>query len=226
MTSNVVTPVPDDDLANLEEIEREMKNLGMMTSPSPPAFDEYPESPSDGMHRNTSTGSSASTGGGAVNRQYTPVTKDGNLNSRAGEFWFPESRNCSCCNGFKHGCGCRRPGVSSCLACGDPSAPGPGPASQPYRKGPTGGTAGPQGGGAPGAPPSAPQYCKFETSPGGCRFAASCRFLHRSPPPAACPPAAPYARNSYAGGHAGPKPCMYFARGNCQYGASCRFAHV
>ena len=45
---------------------------------------------------------------GAVPRQ------NGVLSVHAKEFWFPESRNCSCCKGFKHGCECCVGGVDTC----------------------------------------------------------------------------------------------------------------
>ena len=32
----------------------------------------------------------------------------------AGEFWFPPSRNCSCCKGFKYGCECTNDGEWDC----------------------------------------------------------------------------------------------------------------
>ena len=43
-----------------------------------------------------------------------PTTKSGALGTHANEFWFPECRNCPCCRGFKHGCKCRTPQVTSC----------------------------------------------------------------------------------------------------------------
>ena len=40
----------------------------------------------------------------------------GKLSTHAAEFWFPESRNCTCCKGFKHGCECcKKPSVDTCL---------------------------------------------------------------------------------------------------------------
>lgn len=46
-----------------------------------------------------------------------PTTAGGGLSSLANEFWFPESRNCSCCKGYKHGCKCR---VGTVDVCQDP----------------------------------------------------------------------------------------------------------
>ena len=51
-----------------------------------------------------------------------PVGKDGNLSALAGEFWFPECRDCVCCQGFKHGCACCK--NNGALQCTDPSCGG------------------------------------------------------------------------------------------------------
>jgi len=40
--------------------------------------------------------------------------QNGKLSQFAGEFWFPECRNCPCCKGFKHGCVCCKSGVDTC----------------------------------------------------------------------------------------------------------------
>jgi len=42
----------------------------------------------------------------------------GVLSSKAAEFWFPECRECTCCNGFKHGCKCCTGGLTSCSCAG------------------------------------------------------------------------------------------------------------
>ena len=71
------------------------------------------------MHRarNSSNGGS-SRGGGASSGSYLPAgavpRQNGVLSVHAKEFWFPESRNCSCCKGFKHGCDCCTGGVDTC----------------------------------------------------------------------------------------------------------------
>lgn len=41
-------------------------------------------------------------------------SQNGVLSKHAAEFWFPECRNCPCCNGFKHGCQCCKGGVNTC----------------------------------------------------------------------------------------------------------------
>ena len=58
--------------------------------------------------------------------------QDGVLSPRAAEFWFPESRDCACCSGYKHGCACCMGATKSCRQCGGavsaPAAP-PAPVS-------------------------------------------------------------------------------------------------
>lgn len=41
-------------------------------------------------------------------------SQNGVLSARAAEFWFPECRDCTCCNGFKHGCKCCKSGKVEC----------------------------------------------------------------------------------------------------------------
>ena len=130
-------------------------------------------------------------GGGGVG----PVTYT-DLPPHADEFWFPESRNCTCCNGYKHGCQCcAKEGMRSCKCAPStgPTTRNPPPAAapvaaasggwQPAAPGPgTGGGRGYGGGGGGGGGGRGggrgPQMCRFFTSPGGCRFGDSCRFSH------------------------------------------------
>jgi hypothetical protein len=163
-------------------------------------------------------------------------SQNGKLSSHAHEFWFPECRNCPCCKGFKHGCDCcKASGVDTCknascidgvfesqvnaeLATRSANAPpAPAPAAAP--------AANTKPSGMIVTPPAGPaEFCKYEKTPGGCRFGAGCRFVHANPPAAN----AGYGGNAYppAGGNTGgATKCSYFARGNCQYGDNCRFAH-
>ena len=62
-----------------------------------------------------------SAGGAATNRSSvllppgaTPITQSGALDAKAGEFWFPECRNCACCEGYKYGCKCLNSDVHVC----------------------------------------------------------------------------------------------------------------
>merc|ERR1712238_503781 len=41
----------------------------------------------------------------------------------AAEFWFPECRECSCCQGFKYGCKCAASNGGSCTCSADDDAP-------------------------------------------------------------------------------------------------------
>ena len=98
------------------------------------------------------------------------------LAHHAAEFWFPECRNCQCCNGYKHGCTCSPSHGGVCRCSGgslQPSAPGPTHSGGPGRGAGRGGS-GRGGRGGRGGKAS----CKFFMSPAGCRFADSCRFAH------------------------------------------------
>uniref|UniRef100_A0A7S3LEX0 C3H1-type domain-containing protein n=1 Tax=Amphora coffeiformis TaxID=265554 RepID=A0A7S3LEX0_9STRA len=92
------------------------------------------------------------------------------LPPHAEEFWFPECRNCACCNGYKHGCSCcTTQGMQSCscvIRGGTPSA-------MVAPSHPTAASSSPP----PKQKKQAP-LCKFFTSPGGCRFGDKCRFAH------------------------------------------------
>ena len=73
------------------------------------------------MHRArpiSSTSGNSRGGGGTSSGSYLPAgavpRQNGVLSVHAKEFWFPESRNCSCCKGFKHGCDCCAGGVDTC----------------------------------------------------------------------------------------------------------------
>ena len=121
------------------------------------------------------------------------------LPPHADEFWFPECRDCACCNGYKHGCQCcAKQGMRQCKCVGPsctpappqqqqpppaqggwmPAAPGPG--SGNYNPG---GRGGPnhyggrgRGGGRGGRGP--PPKCRFFFTNTGCRFGDNCRFSH------------------------------------------------
>jgi hypothetical protein len=67
--------------------------------------------------------------------------------------------------------------------------------------------------------------CKFESSPGGCRFGSSCRFKHSTPGAVGGYTAGPSSSSGAGAASGGKAPCMYFARGNCQNGDKCRFGH-
>ena len=102
------------------------------------------------------------------------------LLKHANEFWFPESRDCVCCAGFKHGCRCAAAHGGVCASCSTGSLPspssslqaaaqaGPPPPQQQYQS---------SNARAP-TPQEGQQICKFFRSPGGCRFGDMCRFSH------------------------------------------------
>lgn len=76
------------------------------------------------------------------------------LVKHAAEFWFPECRDCTCCNGYKFGCPTCCPTNEYCLACCGDQPP---PSTQAKKKAP---------------------LCQFYKSPSGCRFGNNCRFAH------------------------------------------------
>lgn len=100
------------------------------------------------------------------------------LARHANEFWFPESRDCTCCKGFKHGCQCATTFGDACRVC----STGPLPSPAMSLQSPSGGRATPvsHSSAGRGAGQSRRQVCKFFNSPGGCRFGDSCRFVHPS----------------------------------------------
>lgn len=110
------------------------------------------------------------------------------------EFWFPEARDCTCCQGFKYKCACVSSKSLTC--CADPLCQkgGPGaPSAEPARSLPdladgelvveapsdTEGEAPAPAARRPGpaAAPGGAKMCHFFQQ-GNCRFGASCRFSH------------------------------------------------
>ena len=187
----------------MAELEREMEKHEDESNSAP-------SSPSGGSRANGGEAAAAPRSRATLPEGAMP-SRNGKLTSAAADFWFPESRNCPCCKGFKHGCSCRSQGVDTCThpECIDAehseavrarvaaSASAPASASAaPTPSGPIShGTprtlppsnAWPAASGAP--PPRAPppvsdesaRPCSFFNSPQGCRFGASCRNLHAGP---------------------------------------------
>jgi hypothetical protein len=119
--------------------------------------------PTSGMTMNS--GSGFSSGGKVLPVGATPG-HGGALNAHAAEFWFPECRNCACCNGFKHGCSCcKGGGVDTCQ---DPncsvSSGGPGGSGS---SGFSSGGGGGGGGGAPSPVRYLPPAMSIYEAPGG-----------------------------------------------------------
>lgn len=141
--------------------------------------------------------------------------QNGKLSTVAKEFWFPESRNCSCCKGFKHGCTCCVGSIISCSR-GDCTRDAVNLPTPPPQVAVSNGTTETK---TSISIPSNDQLCRFESAPGGCRFGAGCRFLHAS------------SSTARAAGATTPKspsneiPCSFFQRGTCSKGDGCRFSH-
>ena len=106
-----------------------------------------------------------------------PGGKDGNLSALAGEFWFPECRDCVCCQGFKHGCACCK--TSGALQCTEPFCGGlTTPSLQTgYSTTPAVRRSVPPPVPATASTASSQPICSFYQS-GACRFGTSCRFRH------------------------------------------------
>mmetsp|Transcript_18792 Transcript_18792/g.31474 ORF Transcript_18792/g.31474 Transcript_18792/m.31474 type:complete len:290 (-) Transcript_18792:497-1366(-) len=244
-------PDYDEDQANLDAIEKEMSKAGL-TSTNSAEFEEFldqaagEQSPAPSPSKETTTTGTSTARKGFVPSAAVP-RQNGKLSSYAAEFWFPECRFCTCCNGFKHGCACCRKGdgTDTCQATGCEGGGDGGGGGGGANSAPTGSTSSnsPSISISTGMPPppagtasagGSPAFCTYEMSPQGCRFGSGCRFRHQNPaapsparagmsPPhmgAFMPPVSP------AGGGGSAVRCTYFAWGNCQFGDNCRFAHV
>ena len=85
------------------------------------------------------------------------------LAAHAAEFWFPECRDCCCCQGYKHGCRCG--GLCKCsggtpVATVKPTSSLGAAAHAPRRNNYT------------------KQPCRFFAASGNCKFGDKCRFSH------------------------------------------------
>jgi hypothetical protein len=114
--------VNDEDERNMDEIAQaigdidvQVDNLGASGDDQENVADEEEAGDTDADVGLTSP---TSRGHYTVPTGATPTTQTGALSSHAAEFWFPESRNCNCCNGFKHGCRCiKEHRLTACKQC-------------------------------------------------------------------------------------------------------------
>lgn len=218
----------DEDFKNMEEIERVREHHSLPTFQfvtlslslfyfskelaNIEGVDEYDdvEDDEDDIPEEMLQGKNFSRSG---SQPYLPTgavpSVNGKLSTHAAEFWFPESRGCKCCKGFKYGCDCTKNGFIACqeAGCVEPSNVGKKAVAQKAADSPK----------SYPSPNSGSQVmCKFELAPGGCRFGTGCRFKHQNA--------------ATQGSLESPKgdsriPCTYFMRGNCEFGDKCRFAH-
>lgn len=103
----------------------------------------------------------------------------------AAEFWFPESRNCTCCKGYKHGCVCCKERGNA--SCGDPNCVNQEFASEvastlssrqsASASAPNSSFSGPPSSASANASSAPTAVCRYFAQ-GACRFGASCRNLH------------------------------------------------
>ena len=100
------------DMADMAALEKDMDS----TTTRDDSENAGPASPSAASSKSALAHSNKPKGG-VMPSGAMPTTKSGGLSNVANEFWFPESRNCPCCKGYKHGCKCR---VGSVQVCTDP----------------------------------------------------------------------------------------------------------
>ena len=144
--------------------------------------------PANNTYGNAAAASStAAVGSAASAAAAASSTLPAHLVSGAAEFWFPESRFCDCCKGYKHACSCG--GLCRCAGGGGGSS-GVGGGATTGGRGGSGtslaaaagqrgtnavaigrGSNSGRGSGGSKAP------CKFYQS-GSCKFGDSCRFSH------------------------------------------------
>ena len=227
---NFTGQINADDYEELTEEERQMHELEL-------EMDKAALEAENNAKNSESTG-----GGGAFLPAGAVPSKNGVLSPHAAEFWFPESRNCPCCVGFKHGCTCRSVTVDTCthpecenleykeqVATTLASRSNSDSSTLPSRSNSYSATLRTSNAGyvieSPGESPrgGGGEICKFFQQ-GSCMRGNSCRFLH-----------VPGSGSASPSGYGVPSPgsmspssqeCVYFKRGQCQYGDSCRFVHV
>lgn len=230
--------ISSEDLGKMQAMEKDM------------ASEDEPEAAASTTAASSGSSSRGPVPGGVMPAGAMPTTKTGALSQHAGEFWFPESRNCPCCKGFKHGCKCRVGPVTCCQDAGCTTTAAAEetvakveekPRHKPVIVFKNNATPAPAAAAAAPVPKAAPapidtaapaggtdnrQPCTFFASPQGCRFGASCRFKHGNDAPGASAGGSPVHRAFSPGGSpAGDGSCKFFAMGNCQYGTNCRFTH-
>jgi hypothetical protein len=99
--------IDDEDDRNMDEIAKELGDTGLEND------DDVSDDDDDAEMASPTPRGDYVVPSGAI-----PVTQTGALSSHAAEFWFPESRSCVCCNGFKHGCRCTKENkLSACKEC-------------------------------------------------------------------------------------------------------------
>jgi len=208
----------DEDSRNMREIEKELEH----------SLDENSDDESsDDAVVEVSAPSRAQVPFGAM-----PVY-NGTLSAHAKEFWFPECRNCTCCQGYKHGCKCCVGGVNTCQDSGCVDAEFSNQVNKSLAERANHQVASPthhktSSGTAPHASAAPADMCKFEMTPAGCRFGSSCRFKHAKAVPTS--PGGPPVAHSTSSENIMYPPmktirCMYFARGNCMFGDNCKYGH-
>lgn len=108
-------------------------------------------------------------------------SQNGQLSAVAAEFWFPDSRECSCCKGYKHGCDCcKKNGFYACQTegCCKPEDKGKMNASSPGKSPGSSGNYSPNSRPQQHGGSNSTSFCRYEMSPSGCNMGDRCRFQH------------------------------------------------
>ena len=224
--------ISGEDIAAMESMEKDMETANI---------DPSPQSSPSAAKKLAPSGSYLPAGA-------MPTTTNGQLSTVANEFWFPESRNCPCCKGFKHGCRCRIGNITTCKDSGCTTTAAPveevkvvetKPRHKPVIvfKNNNAAPAPAATSSSTAAPTPAPvvaatqrpavidtsaggnTICTFFNSPQGCRWGAQCRFKHGE---GTTPVAGGY---SPASSPQSGNICKFFQMGQCRNGAQCRFSH-
>jgi hypothetical protein len=147
--------------------------------------------------------------GGVMPPGAMPTTAGGGLSNVANEFWFPESRNCPCCKGYKHGCKCR---VGAVDCCTNPECTtNTGNIESDIKIEPI-------------KPRTKPKIVFKTAVPAPAPASTAAPVAAAAPVTAAPVAAAPVAASSPTAGAGGM--CTFFnSAAGCRFGASCRFTH-
>jgi hypothetical protein len=151
-----------------------------------------------------------------------PTDKGGRLSSHAAEFWFPDCRSCTCCKGFKHGCPCVKSQLfiacqhESCNV--DPAHRGSKITESESPRNSSSNTANFRRSVSDGSVSNS-NICRFEQSPGGCRFGSNCRYRHVGQQGSGAPDVGDdyFGRSNSGGYNSGPQRSVSGGSNNNQY---------
>jgi hypothetical protein len=146
-----------------------------------------------------------------------PTNREGKLDEKAGEFWFPECMHCPCCKGYKHSmnCACRKADPNGVKECHHADC----------KKKPTGAA-------APVAAAIAPRkklvlITKSEMAAQASANSSNTSAGGAAPPAAQVAAAVPTSPPASLVADTKSIPCRSFSEyQSCRFGDSCRFSHA